>query len=272
MSPYDRAVVDAKLGIKALQNMAACVKYLELMASTQDPWLLSALFCSAVVRYARPFSQPPAGRGSRAYSEKMLKRRAGFLPEVHKHLMGIRNTLVAHDDMESIEPKFLTTSATVGDSLLMASISVSNKCLAYPIEGATAQMMLSHARACVEGIDEKLAEDLGRAREEGQRDPASMNVGVKFSRSGTTELSEGRGAAVPDFTHDPWFTPDHPNFSSVHNGFVYDELRYKKDYFGTFRVTMPDGNWQDVIIGPPDATAGGQGTRPGAESAEAPRR
>jgi len=78
MSPYDRAVADAKLGIKALQNMAASVKYLELMASTRDQWLLSSLFCSAVVRYARPFSQPPAGRGNRAYPEKQLKRRAGL--------------------------------------------------------------------------------------------------------------------------------------------------------------------------------------------------
>jgi hypothetical protein len=44
MSPYDRAVADAKLGIKALQNMAACVRYLEMMAGTSDQWLLSSLF------------------------------------------------------------------------------------------------------------------------------------------------------------------------------------------------------------------------------------
>jgi len=254
MSPYDRAVADAKLGIKALQNMAASVKYLELMASTRDQWLLSSLFCSAVVRYARPFSQPPAGRGNRAYPEKQLKRRAGFRQNVHEHMIGIRNTLVAHDDMESIAPKLLATSVTVGESLLMATVSVSNKCLAYPIEGATAEMMLNHARVCVMGIHEKLSDDLNRVREEGQCDPQSIKAGTKFSELGTATLSQGQVVGVPDFTQSPWFTPDHPNFSSVHNGFVYDEHRYKKDFYGTYRVAMPDGNWQEVTIGPPAET------------------
>jgi hypothetical protein len=219
MNMYDRAVADAKLGIKALQNMATCVKYFELMAATRDQWMLSSLFCAGVVRYGRPFSQPAAGRGNRAYPEKHLKRRPGFRQDVHEHLIGIRNTLVAHDDIESIEPKLLTTGATVGDSFLMATISVSNKCLAYPIEGATMALMLEQARICAAGIDAKLADDLVRVRDECQRDPDTTRAGSKFSQSGEATLSQGQAVAVPDFTQHPWFTPDHPNFSAVHNGF-----------------------------------------------------
>ena len=50
--------------------------------------------------------------GNRAYPDKQLMRRPCFHQDVHEHMMGIRNTLVAHDDMESIAPRLLATSIT----------------------------------------------------------------------------------------------------------------------------------------------------------------
>ncbi len=253
MTPHDRALDDVKLTAKALQNMTASVSYFERMATERDPLLLSSLFCSAVVRYARPFSQPPAGKGNRAYPLKQLKRRDDFRTDVHDHLMGIRNTLVAHDDMESIEPRVLSTSITSSDPeiFLVTSIVVSNKCLAYPVSGSTAAVMLAQATACVAGMTLALQSALDRAREEAHRDPAAARAEPKFQESGTATVSEGQPAFVPDHALHPWLTPQNPDFSNVHNGFVYDEFRHAKTYFGTHRMTFTDGTWTDLDIKPP---------------------
>lgn len=254
---YDQATADAKLGIKALQNLSASVNCFERMLANdvaQDRLLLSSLFSSAVVRYAKPFGNQSDGKGNRAYKTKWLKTQTGFSDAVHKHLIDIRNTLVAHDDISIIEPRLMTMTLNVGGSPAMTSAGVSNKSLAYPVDHSVVTLILAHARACVAGVHQQLDSDLARVRDEFLKDPVAANSKARFWESGTDiSLSGDNKALLPDLGAFSWFTPETPDFSEMHNGFMYEEFRHTKHFLGPHRVQQPDGTYIDIVLAPPPA-------------------
>ena len=250
---YDFALDDVKLGAKALQNMQSSASYFDRMLTFQsaaEAQILSALFTAGVIRYARPFSQSSDGKGHRAYPLKALKKADGFDLKVHQHLVGIRNTLVAHDNLEAIEPKVLTgylrlfIQTTLATFDVPVSIGVSNKCVAFPLDRAAVTTMRDHAVACTNAIHAKVQVDIERLRDEGILDPAAADARVKYNAP--VEPSEPGPQVLPNFAGDPWFTPEHPDFSEVHNGFYYDVFQVQRVFNERRRVQLPDGNWANV--------------------------
>lgn len=265
------ALDEVKIGIKAVQNFSTSVEFLDRMlvlGARDDRQLLTAMFTTAVVRYARPFSQKADGKGNRAYSVKQLKKDPGFLSNMHRHLMGIRNTLVAHDDIESIEPRVLTQNMTFAlpgqtvypNFLVPVSIAASNKCLAFPVDDAAVKAMRNHGAACVRAALAKLVADITRLREEALRDPAAADAAARFT--GPDEPISSDSVVLSNYSDHPWLTPSNPDFSDVHNGFQYDPVRVVQTFVGLQKIRMPDGSEVQMQIDPSVTSAPKDATAP----------
>lgn len=247
---------ECKLGIKAYQNLVGSLKgfeSLEKLMASGDHLLMSSAFCFAVVKYAKPFIETNASFGKTRYPVKHLKGLKGFDSKLHEHLLELRNTLIAHDDLESIEPRLLQLCLSVNSSAFKVpvTIAVSNKCVAYPADAADVIQFKLHVESCVRGVLEKLNLDLAKVRESTLKNPNHAEESVKYEKDyGQTHISE-KGSVVdhPNIMSDEWLNSNEPNFSQIRNGFRYEELKIRKDFYGPETVELPDG--QKLQINPP---------------------
>jgi hypothetical protein len=248
MNTHDRACNDCKLGIKAYQNLVGSLHGFERLAAlvqSDDHILLSSIFCFAVVKYAKPFVETETPFGKTRYSIRQLKTVGGFSVEMHEHLVGLRNTLVAHDDLESIEPRLLQYCLSLTGSAysIPMSIAVSNKCLSYPADLQSVQKMKDHVAACVRGALDKLYVDLAKVRDFALKHPEQTKENIRYQKNyGQSQIEKGGShLRPPEFMGDEWLNANAPDFGHIHNGFRYEELRLRRDFNGPEIIKMPDG-------------------------------
>jgi len=74
------------------------------LTGSNDHMLVSSFFHMGVIRYAKPFTPTIFNSRRMVYGYKKLKGSAGFSEDLHKHILDVRSTLVAHDDLDQIEP------------------------------------------------------------------------------------------------------------------------------------------------------------------------
>jgi hypothetical protein len=256
MNFHTQACNDAKLGIKAYQNLVGSLQGFDRFLSlipTKDHILLSSVFCFAVVKYAKPFVDTDTSFGTTRYPLRHLKSDQNFDTTLHNHLIELRNTLVAHDDLESIEPRILSRCISVqptGFSIPM-SIDLSNKCLAYPIAPESTVKLRTHVAACVQGALNKVHLDLAKVRDAALKYPEQAAEGQRYLRHYGQDRIEIGGSYLqpPEFMNDEWLNSSTPDFSHIHDGLLYEELRVRREFFGPERIKLPDGS--EVEISPP---------------------
>src|SRR5437899_9433594 len=110
MNEYLRCRRDCQIGVKAYQNIRASLLAFERLCTlveSDDHLLLSSVFHMGVIRYAKPFLGAESGAGLVSYPTQQLRKVSGFSMEIHRHLLTVRNTLIAHDDFDQIEPRIL---------------------------------------------------------------------------------------------------------------------------------------------------------------------
>ncbi|MES2672546.1 MAG: hypothetical protein V4673_19285 [Pseudomonadota bacterium] len=256
MNAHHRACNDCKLGIKAYQNLVGSLQAFErlvALAHSRDHVLISSVFCFAVVKYAKPFVDTETSSGRTRYPVRHLKAVEGFSAEMHAHLVELRNTLVAHDDLESIEPRLLQfcLSPTGSSFSIPIFIAVSNKCLSYPADLQSAQIMKDHVAACVRGSLDKLHADLARVREIALNHPEQRKENIRYQKDyGQSKVEQGGShLQPPEFMSDEWLNASAPDFAHIHNGFRYEELRVRRDFNGPETIKLPDGC--EIHIAPP---------------------
>ncbi|HXU92263.1 MAG TPA: hypothetical protein VFP33_01270 [Gallionella sp.] len=255
MNIHAQACNDAKLGIKAYQNLVGSLQGFDRFLSlipTKDHILLSSVFCFAVVKYAKPFVDTKTSLGTTRYPMRHLKSEAGFDAALHNHLIELRNTLVAHDDLESIEPRILQMCMSVeptGFNIPMA-IGLSNKCLAYPIASESVVKLRTHVEASVQGVLNKVHLDLARVRDAALKYPEQAAQEQRYQKHYGQDRIEKDGSYLqpPNFMNDEWLNSNAPNFSHIHKGLLYEELRVRRDFCGPERIKLPDGS--EVEISP----------------------
>lgn len=262
MNDHDRSCNDCKLGIKAYQNLVGSLNAFERLAAlvqSSDHILLSSVFCFAIVKYAKPFVDTETPFGRTRYPVRLLKTMEGFSAEMHKHLVELRNTLVAHDDLESIEPRLLQFCLSVTGSTVSIpmSIAVSNKCLSYPADLLSVHKVREHVAACVQGVLNKLNSDLARVRDIALKHPEQAKEGARYQKNyGQARIEEGGShLQPPEFMTDEWLNANAPDFGHIHNGFRYEELRVRRDFNGPEIIKLPDGC--ELHITPPAANTVG---------------
>jgi hypothetical protein len=253
---HRRSVNDCKLSIKAYQNLVGALNAFDRLISLwdkDDNLLLSSVFCFAVVKYARPFTQTKTPLGKASYPISHLRKTQNFSIKAHAHLLKIRDTLVAHDDFESIEPKILQCCISLNETNfpIPITIAVSNKCLAFPVDKSSVLILKEHVAACVGGALDKLNSDLARMRETTLAHHDEAEGGVRYKKNYGRQSIEpnGSGLQPPDVMTDEWLNNPNPDFSHIHNGFRYEELRLRRDFHGPERIKLPDGTY--IEIAPP---------------------
>lgn len=257
MNIHTQACNDAKLGIKAYQNLVGSLQGFDRfisLAPTKDHILLSSVFCFAVVKYAKPFVDTETSFGKTRYRTRHLKNESAFNAGLHQHLIELRNTLVAHDDLESIEPRILQMCMAVQPTgfNIPVSIGLSNKCLAYPISSESVVKLRAHVAACVQGALNKVHQDLARVRDATLNHPEQAAEGQRYAKHyGEARIEEGgTHLQPPDLMSDEWLNSSAPSFSHVHKGLMYEELRVRRDFYGPERIGLPDGS--EIEISPPN--------------------
>jgi hypothetical protein len=259
MNLYERSCNESKLGVKAYQNLLGSLnafnKLIGLITSN-DHIVLSSVFCFAVVKYAKPFIETGTSFGKTRYPTKHLQKTSGFSKEIHDHLVALRNTLVAHDDLESIEPRILKFCVSINESsyTIPVSIAISNKCLAYPADLESACKLRDHVSACVKSTLDKLNSDLANVRQIAIAHPEQATTVERYRKNyGQEKINVGGSQLhLPDFMSDEWLNANQPDFTHIHNGFQYEELKVRRDFYGPERIKLPSGEEIEIVPNNPD--------------------
>lgn len=255
MNKYEKIILDCKVGIKAFQNINASSigfsKMLDL-ANTKDSTLLSSLFHWAVIRYAKPFLNSKFEDRKICYPTKELKKVNGFSSKIHEHLLTVRNALIAHDDFTEISPRVLIAGIHITDEdfLIPTLITISNKCISFPINPDTVQKMQLHVQACRIGVHAKLIKDIEALRELTLKNPElAMKVPKYKNNYGEAKIEAGGSIMQPpNFAADPWLNTPVPDYSDLHNGYMYEEAKINKEFQGPETIVTPEG--KEYIFSP----------------------
>lgn len=256
MNHFTRCRSDCQVGAKALQNISASLHAFEILSGEfvgRNHFLLTATFCFGAVSYAKPFVNAKNSDGGVVrYPIAPLKRAEGFLPEMHAHLLEIRNTLVAHDDFTYIEPRIIMANLNDPRSgaKIPISITVTNKCISYPSEFDDVKKMKGHVAATLTAIRDKLEDDLGRLRRMAIAYPDEAEEARKYARNHDRfdVPADGYRLNVPEFSAEPWLNVPEPDFSSVHKGFRYQRMDVRHEFLGPETIDLPNG--ERVVIKP----------------------
>lgn len=241
---YQRLCNDAKRTAKGFQNLSGALEAFQRFSSelaSEDQVLLSALFCHGVTRYAKPFVVTETHHGKVKLGTKHLSKIEGFDGEIHKHLLELRNTLIAHDDLVTIEPQIGIGSLEVPgmDLSIPMEMGVVSKALGYPPQSGSAKRICSHVAACKKGASQRLADLFWEIRQESIASPADARAAAKWTRSGETLTTRTDGPArvtVPDVTQFLELKPTVPDYQHLHEELLYEELKFRLIFRGPVRA------------------------------------
>src|SRR5262245_18352342 len=92
---------------KAIDSFAAAHRSFQKLIDLGpdgDSDLRAALHTSGVICYARPFVNNKRADGTRgAFQKNLVKTHAGYVEEIHKELIDLRQKLVAHSDRDYVD-------------------------------------------------------------------------------------------------------------------------------------------------------------------------
>ncbi len=261
MSDFENLSQQCKIDIKAFQNIRAAFAALERiceMVDSDDHVILSSLFHAGVIRYGKPFKTTRTKSGTTQFPVKRLKNIKGFEKSIHDHLLELRDTLIAHDDLNQIEPKILTSGISVqgADLHIPMTAHISNKSLSHPADLEGAMRMKNHVESALRGVESVLSDDINQLRQKAIDEPEQAREAQEYSRNlGSIDIPEGGAHTLrPDLSDDPYLNPDEPDFSEIHNGFRYETITINKEFNGPETIKLPNGH--SIKITPQDDDIG----------------
>lgn len=257
-SPLRRPHLACQISIKAFHNVGAAHDALVVLAETcekqeSNPVVLGSLFLSAVVRYCRPFTKTETPLGHSAFPTRSLKKVIGFRVDLHKHLLHLRNRLLAHDDLDELIPPILTKSIQPRGSKIRVPIEVAiaNKALAYPAQAKAIIEIRDHIAAAHKGIGMKLNADMKAFRDVcADHQEESDRYFTYEGKMGSEHIPAGgkRVTGGIDISKDPFLVPDEPMFAEMPDGYRYEQVRVVGAFYGPYEVPTEDGG--KVVISP----------------------
>jgi hypothetical protein len=131
------------------------------------------------------------------------------------------------------------------------SLVMGNKSISHPVDLQSVEAFETHTERSVTGVQQKLFEDMARLRELIILHPDQAKQAVKYSKHfGSVEIpAGGNRLSEPDFMQDEWLNPKEPDFSSIHNGFRYEAIKLRRNFYGPETIKLPNG--EQIIISPP---------------------
>jgi hypothetical protein len=251
------SVRDCKLVMKTYQSISSSVQYLDSLLKMEDSTdfiVLSSVFQLAVIKYVKPFLNTNTSVGKLQYPAKLLKKIVGFKIDLHKHLIDIRHTLVAHDDFEKIEPHILTLTYTLENKkpAIPYQINISNKCVSHPAKVEDVKSIRNHVKATLNGVSKDLLSKVKRHRELILEYPDLAQEKIKYSKKyGKTNISKGGSQLTPpDISNDEWLNIKEPDFSEIHEGYRYESMQFRIDFDGPETIQFDDGSQIEIKPNP----------------------
>ncbi|MDF2691376.1 MAG: hypothetical protein K0S29_1231 [Gammaproteobacteria bacterium] len=245
VSQFELLEKKCKLGIKAFHNIflaAQLFEQLKVNLNSHNSLLLMSYFSTAVIRYCSPFVD--SRKGTR-YSLKALKRIDGYSAELHSNLLMLRNKLLAHDDLEEIEPKILTRGFGfhTGENVVV-DIHVLNGTISHIITAEKLDKLINQTNIVLLGVRQNLLDDIQAYQKFIISNPEHM-ANAKYQKTEKLNINQGRFTPA-SISNETWLnTLNIPAWLNVSDEYVYQWITIGK-CFAEQEIILPSG----IIIKP----------------------
>lgn len=253
--PFSNARTQCILGMKAFHSVLTSQGILTKLRAHiggNDDLLKTSYFTTFIIRYSRPFTQSTYRGSKQLFKASKLKNEPGFSSELHSAIIEMRNKLLAHDDIDSIEPRVLMTCISFGADGpdIPMEIITTNKILSYLSNEQKLQDISNHVGATANALRTHLAHDIKKLREAKIKYPLAAKELEQYNKhlSKETIPTEGKRMTCPDLSNNEFLNISVPEFATTDDGFIYEELTLRVQFNGPEEFTLPDGH--KVVIKP----------------------
>jgi len=253
---------------KAVDSFAASARELQKiveLGAAGDADVRSALHSSAVVTYARPFSNNKSGDGHRKFPERELKGAPGFDKAIHDQLLTLRDKLIAHSDSDYADGRLFAKSLVITPSgadpvKVLAGVQVMTVTVHLIEDIELAKRFLAHVHAVEQAAYAKLSERAQEYVTAARQSPAVYDQAA--DRSGRTinvgpfQVSpESPEATLPIPDLDPRSVLKPPPLAVGQDGYSYRMFAVQADLPTlNVKVRTEDGSEAEFSIAPSKRT------------------
>lgn len=253
---------------RAADNFATAQRAMEALQATwgrSEETTALALHTAAVINYARPFSSNRGqGGGKRTYSTGHIDKTPGFDRAMHRHLLELRDKLIAHSDADYVDAAAFCFELGVSgrDTVLNADfaieipieVRVAARALHSISDEGLVRAYLAHVTAAAAGAAEKLL--------------AEMNLLLRTAQEHTDAHRQSRESNLPEFfrqEHDlptdgrlqiPFAPPPAsqtlkaPPLKAFGDHYCYRMIEFGVRFHGEYSFKSPSGTEIRAVLGP----------------------
>ncbi|MFD0986334.1 hypothetical protein [Methyloligella solikamskensis] len=204
----------------------------------------AALHSACVIAYSRPFVGARSKAGNLFYGISKLRKAEGFDVDLHRHLLELRNKIIAHSDYD-IFPSTMFTE-TVGDEKLPVQLGINVKAMMGIEDRTLATRYESHIGACALAIESELNSDCGELVAAILEHPETFAETHNIAEHSRELPSAEEFADLPP-PEGPAAQVENPPFEEGLAGYRYSALRHQVPLLksGKYKITV-DGKEAEI--------------------------
>jgi hypothetical protein len=238
------AISDHARALNSILAARSAAEALRRNWENPDLEVRSALYTQIVVNYARPFIPNVVNGRMRTYPINDLKRQADFDRALHKHLVDLRNKLLAHADSEYLQGRvfhrFLDVAGKGGTVRVPIGVSVRVQALHGISDKATIEQYVGHFAAAGPCIDAKLREALDALLRAFIQYPDGFEkMDDPTHRETLGAVPAGTEHQLPDWRQLKSAQLPRPVFAVGTEGFVFRDLEFDCVLEGEVKIDSP---------------------------------
>lgn len=188
-----------------------------------------ALHSACVISYARLFVHSETSTGKITYPSRQLMRAVGFDLELHKHILDLRNQIVAHGDYH-VFPSTMYLQA-IGDNRLPVALGIKAKGMLGIASHDLALRYEKHLSVCEARIEELLKRECDELIAQAKLHPVRFTETHNVPEHSQKVLIESNFEVLPG-PMGPAATVEEPEFPSDLMGYDYITLTHQAALIG----------------------------------------
>lgn len=232
---------ELKRDFRALEDFEAAIQVVDeyyQLWGRGSATLMEALHNAMIIRYGRVFTDHGNKKNHLKFPAPHLQKADGFDLDLHKHLMRLRDKVIAHSDANELKCNVTLQRASYFEVAFPVALNVYVASLIGTNDKSTIVRYRSHFLACktylVGLVDTAMTDILDAAWK------APLNFGeATFKRNENVDLTKPHEVTLPQFLGpQPKITP---SLSVGENGYVYRRYTRTKRPSGRFVLQTPAG-------------------------------
>lgn len=220
-----RALLSIKQALASIQELIESWSSVSVAARC-------ALHSSSIIMYARPFTVAKTRTGKIIFASKSLSNEPGFDSELHKHILKLRDEIVAHSDYEHFPSTMYLQ--TVGDGALPVSLGAKVKTMSGISSLELAGRYKSHFLAAALGMENLLGKEFKSLVDQIKREPQeflkTQNIPTSTKLVAAGEVTDAQPSGPVSVVAQPAFSPGLDGYSYVqltHQVALLDSGKYQ---------------------------------------------